>query len=278
MFEQPLVSINLTTYNRANLLKRSLKSIISQSYKNIEIIIVDDFSTDNTEEVIRGLIKSDNRIKYIKHNNNKGNAAARNTAWQNSNGKYIAFMDDDDEWIDNEKLKKQVELFEKSDNKLGIICTSVLLVDEYGNKIEKVIKKPYNLKQYILRGNGIIYSPTVMTKKLILEYVGGFDEKMPRGVDSEFYRNCIVKYDYDVLFLPDITTLVDVGHSYNRMTPKNNIIALQKENVAIKIILNKYSKEFSQNKQIKYRRIFTIIKNLVLINIKKVIFLWKRSM
>lgn len=273
---QPFVSVNVTTYNRAEKLNRCLLSIISQTYKDLEIVVVDDGSIDNTELLVRKLINIDNRIKYIKHKLNKGNAAARNTALRNSQGKYIAFMDDDDEWIDNDKLKKQVELYEKSDDKLGLICTSVLLIDENGNKKEKLCRKPDNLEKHILKTNGIIYSPTVLTKKAILEEVGGFDDRMPRGVDSDFYRTCILKYGYKVHFMKDLTTAI---HEYgnDRMTPKKSCSALKRENDAIKLLLNKYSKEFKQYKRIKYKRYFTIIKNSGTIFAKRIISLWKKE-
>src|SRR6056297_2055943 len=108
---EPLVSVNLTTYNRAHLLHRAIKSVLNQAYKNLEIIIVDDGSDDNTYEVLENLGKNDNRINYIKHAKNRGNAAARNTALKNSSGEYIAFMDDDDEWIDPHKIEKQISIF-----------------------------------------------------------------------------------------------------------------------------------------------------------------------
>ena len=91
-----LVSVNITTFNRAHLLPRCLDSILTQSYKNLEIIIVDDCSTDYTEEVVKKYQAKDSRIKYFKHEKNMGNAHARNTALKNCSGFYVAFMDDDD--------------------------------------------------------------------------------------------------------------------------------------------------------------------------------------
>ena len=108
MYED-LISINITTYNRSHLLARCLDSVISQTYKNIEIVIVDDYSTDDTANVVDQYIARDPRIKYIRHKRNLGNAFSRNTAINNGTGKYVAFMDDDDVWIDSDKLVKQVK-------------------------------------------------------------------------------------------------------------------------------------------------------------------------
>jgi len=256
----PLVSINITTFNRPKLLNRSLYSIISQSYKNFEVIVVDDCSNDETEEMMKGFLNNNIRIKYIKHKENKGNAAARNTALINSKGKYIAFMDDDDIWVDKNKIKKQVKLFESVNENVGLICTSVIIRDRNKNETEIICKKPENLKERILSGNGIIYSPTVMTKKIILEKVGGFDEKMPRGVDSEFYRACIVKFGYDVYFMSDLTTIVDVGHNNKRMTDMEGRKALSISLKTNLYLLSKYFFDYLKYPTALFVRVLNIIK------------------
>lgn len=223
-----LVSVNITTYNREKLLPRCLDSVLNQSFENIEVIIVDDCSNDATESAIKRYIAADGRIKYIRHLENKGNAHARNTALAHCTGYYVAFMDDDDEWIDRDKLRKQVDFFEKSDNeKLGIICTSVRLFSDASSYVDKVVGRPENLKARILSGNGIIYSPTVMTRRDLMIKAGGFDTELPRGVDSDFYRNCIIKLDYDVHFMHEVTTGV---HEYgaNRMTPQQSLDSISK--------------------------------------------------
>ena len=95
----PKVSIIIPTYNRANLLPRAIKSVLSQTFKDFELIVINDGSTDNTEEVIKKFQKKDERIKYILHKDNKGEAAARNTGIRIAKGEYIASHDSDDEWL-----------------------------------------------------------------------------------------------------------------------------------------------------------------------------------
>lgn len=217
---RPLVSVNITTYNRAHLFPRCIDSVLSQSYPNLEVVVVDDASEDSTPELVSSYQSKDKRIKYHRHESNKGNAFARNTAWRNSSGLYIAFMDDDDEWIDPHKLEKQVEHFEsyKEHSFLAIACSSVRLHFDEVQYTDKVISMPTNLIKKILSGNGMIYSPTVMTPKSVLEEVGGFDLKLSRGVDSDFYRNCLVRHGYDVYFMPDVTTAI-YEYGDDRMTP-----------------------------------------------------------
>ena len=242
-----LVSINITTYNRADLLPRCLDSILKQSYENIELIVVDDASGDKTETIVRAYQKKDPRIKYFKHEKNMGNAYARNTAWKNCTGEFVAFMDDDDEWVDDDKIKKQVEIFENDKNgKIGIVCSSVNLIDADGNIVPKIIKHSKNIKNTILAGNGIIYSPTVMTRKSLLDKTGGFDTKQKRGVDSSFYRECIIRHGYEVHFLSDITTNV-YEYGSDRMT---NFISIKPIVNMVKTdmyIIRKYFKSYLLN-------------------------------
>lgn len=138
-----LVSVNLTTYNRAHLLPRALDSILNQSYQDMEIIVVDDCSEDNTAEVVKNYIKKDARIKYFCHEVNSGNAKARNTALEKCKGAYVAFMDDDDEWIDNRKIEKQVNILNSNHN-VGVVCSSVRLYKERNKQTDKLIEKPKN--------------------------------------------------------------------------------------------------------------------------------------
>ncbi len=252
-----LVSVNITTYNRAHLLPRCLDSILAQSYENIEIIIADDCSSDNTTEVVKEYQEKDDCIKYFRHEVNKRNAHARNTALENCTGYYVAFMDDDDEWLDNNKIKKQVELFEKSDKKLGIICSSVRLFSDEQTYKDKIIQKPKNLVSHILSRNGIIYSPTVMTKRDIMMEVGGFDTNLPRGVDSDFYRMCIVRFGYDVCFMEDVTTGI---HEYgdDRMTPSLTKQNLEKTIITHLYILKKFKFNFFLNPLSMLRRLRSI--------------------
>jgi glycosyltransferase involved in cell wall biosynthesis len=94
---QPLFSIITATYNRVHLLPRAVKSVLNQTYQNFELIIVDDGSTDNTEDVCRCF--SDHRVRYHKQTPNRGVLAARNKALDLATGDYVAILDDDDELV-----------------------------------------------------------------------------------------------------------------------------------------------------------------------------------
>ena len=107
-FDAPLVSVVLPTFNRERLLPRAINSVLNQTYKNLELIIVNDGSTDDTEKVVKGY--SDKRIRYYKQELNKGGSAARNVGIKLARGELISFQDSDDEWLP-EKLERQVRKF-----------------------------------------------------------------------------------------------------------------------------------------------------------------------
>lgn len=257
---EPLVSVNVTTFNRSHLLSRCINSVLNQSYTNCEVNIIDDCSSDDTQTILRIFVQKDDRVKFFTHNKNLGNAEARNTALKHCNGKYVAFMDDDDEWIDTDKLKKQVQIFESAKiNNLGIVCTSVRLHSDKIRFKDKIVQKPKNLFSHILSGNGLIYSPTVMTKRDVMIEVGGFDVNLQRGVDSDFYRSCILKFGYNVYFMSDITTAV---HEYgkDRMTPHMSTSALRKTVQANFYLLIKYFRFYLRSPRALMIRIKNILR------------------
>ena len=127
---QPLVSIIIPVFNSAETIHRSLNSVLKQTYKNFEIIIIDDCSTDSTINIIQTY--DDKRINILKHSENKGASYARNTGIKNSKGEYLAFLDSDDEWLPN-KLAEQMQLF--NTNKHIAIVTCNCTFKDQNNKV-----------------------------------------------------------------------------------------------------------------------------------------------
>jgi len=136
MFENPLVSVIICTYNRSHLLPRAINSVLNQTYKKFQLIIVDD-STDNTEEVVK--LFKDNRIKYYKHEN-KGLLAARNRGIDLAKGKYIAFLDDDDELL-KQALETAIDEFSRLSSKGVKMLLFDCLNAEKGNLSASGIRK-----------------------------------------------------------------------------------------------------------------------------------------
>ena len=103
----PLISVIIPTFNRAHVLLRAVDSVLKQSYKNFELIVIDDGSTDHTDELLSSYVR-EGKIQYLKQEN-KGVSSARNFGVKSSKGDWLAFLDSDDEWLKG-KLQKQVDL------------------------------------------------------------------------------------------------------------------------------------------------------------------------
>ena len=128
--EKELVSVVITTYKRrVSQIKAAIDSVLNQSHENLELIIVDDSPNEyEYRDEVKNYCEniSDSRVKYIQHEKNMGACAARNTGFSNSNGKYIAFLDDDDEWV-KDKIEKQLDVFRKSKNNIGLVyCNATI--------------------------------------------------------------------------------------------------------------------------------------------------------
>lgn len=132
---EELVSIIMPTYNCAKFIGETIKSVIAQTYSNFELIIVDDCSKDNTKDVVNSF--DDERIKYHRLEKNSGAAVARTTAMNMAKGKYMAFLDSDDLWMEN-KLEHQLKFMK--DNNYNITCTAYEQVNENGESLNRFIK------------------------------------------------------------------------------------------------------------------------------------------
>jgi glycosyltransferase involved in cell wall biosynthesis len=248
--KKPLISVIIPTYNRGSLLPRSIKSVLKQTYKNFELIIVDDGSTDYTKKIVEKYLKEDQRIKYIYQENSGGPPKPKNTGIKASKGEYIAFLDSDDEWF-SDKLKKQIEFYIKNDiNKnVGLVgCGAISINNKTGGK--RIIKLPrlLKIKSPKTLGRPIPYScSSIMIKKSIFKEIGLFDEKIKIGDDYEFYIRISRKYEFKFVQEPLFNYYI---HEDNISEP-NNLINEDKINERIEIIkkhrniFSKYPKVYS---------------------------------
>lgn len=133
-----LVSIIMPSYNTAGYIAETIRSVLAQTYSNWELIIVDDCSTDNTDDVVAQFL-SDSRIRYLKNEKNSGAAISRNWALREAKGKWIAFLDSDDLWVP-EKLEKQIRFMET--NNYHFSYTNYIEIDEQSKPNGKKITGP----------------------------------------------------------------------------------------------------------------------------------------
>ena len=159
-----LVSVIMPSYNTAKYISESIESVLKQTYTNWELIIVDDCSTDNTDEVIATFL-GDDRIRYIKNEKNSGAAVSRNRALREASGKYIAFLDSDDLWAP-EKLEKQIDFMASTGCKFS--CTDYM-IQMNGEWLPYVYTSPNKITEWKMKNYCYFSTITVMYDR---EYVG----------------------------------------------------------------------------------------------------------
>lgn len=185
------ISVIIPTYNREKLVVKSVKSVLNQTYKNIEVIVVDDGSSDNTEEALKKI--KDERLKYIKLSENVGACKARNRGIEESSGKYIAFQDSDDIFC-VDKLKKQLDnlIENKSDLDFCKIRINDSCIQVIPNEQRDEIIDLNNIVDELCKGN-FISTQAILAKKEVFDDIL-FDENLPRLQDYDLILRISSKY------------------------------------------------------------------------------------
>ena len=167
----PLVSIIMLTYNRVTYIREAIESALTQTYKNFELIILDDGSTDTTASVVEQFL--DPRIRYIKDTVNKGLYERRKESLSLVRGDYVAILDSDDVWIDSEKIAKQVA-FMKNDSTCAVVGTFITLINEHSTKIKDYTyyTSDQDIRAHILERNQFANSSVLMRKKFLDKTAG----------------------------------------------------------------------------------------------------------
>lgn len=181
MIRPPLISVIVATYNRASFLKETIDSILGQTYPHIELIIVSDASTDNTDDTVSSY--DDKRIRYIKLLENRGlPSKTRNEGIKMAKGKYIAFCDDDDLWKP-EKLKKQLVAI----NGFDLCFTNRIYIDQKSNLVKKrTINIPPKATLSRLFLSNYITLSSVLVKCEIIKKFGGFDTRSEFQIGEDY--------------------------------------------------------------------------------------------
>ncbi len=175
---KPLVTAIIPTHNRADLLPRAIDSVLEQTWDTIEVVVVDDASTDNTPEVLAGY-KKEHSVRIIRNENSKGAAASRNIAIEHAAGEFIAGLDDDDYW-----RPKRIELMmEEFEEGYSAVCSNDRM--DFGEKEIVWKKKPVITLNDLLFYNQV--GNQVLTKKEYLLAVGGYDESLPSAQDYDLW-------------------------------------------------------------------------------------------
>jgi len=196
------VSAIILTYNRAHMVTEAIDSVLNQTFKDFELIVVDNYSSDSTESVVKSY--NDKRIRYFKHQNNGLIGVNRNYGIHKSRGEYIAFLDDDDLWLP-EKLEKQVELLD-SNKELGLVYSDTYIMDSNGNLRENTYFrriKPArgNAFNELLQDN-FIPMLTVVIRREMLSKVGIFNPRYKIALDYDLWLRIAEHYPIDFIEQP----------------------------------------------------------------------------
>lgn len=213
----PKISVIIPTYNRSDLLREAIASVLIQSCQDFEVVVVDDGSTDDTRAVVRSF--NSPKISYF-FQENCGRSAARNTGIRLAGGEYIAFLDSDDIFMPN-KLELQAGFLDENDS-YGMVYSYAKNVDEDGQYLTHHYDGDLSGVIYpdmLFIKNNFITTPTVMVRSKILSEVGGFDVRMHMCEDLDLWRRIARKYK--VMQLTEF-----LAHIRIRVQEKPNIIEL----------------------------------------------------
>lgn len=234
-----LVSVIIPTYGRSERLKEAIESVLVQTYKNYEVLVVDDNDSFSryrreTEKMMKYYEKNE-KVKYFKHKKNKNGAAARNTGIKNSKGEYITFLDDDDIYL-KDKILKQVAFLEINTKINGIYCGRI--------QNNKVICGKYfgDISREILSLEFTPTTPALMFRRQVVMELNGFDESYKRHQDFEFLLRFLKKNI--IMYISD--PLIKIGFNNGENTligkelEKNKEKFLKQFNKEIEILELKY--------------------------------------
>jgi glycosyltransferase involved in cell wall biosynthesis len=185
--ELPRVSILLTTRNRAEFLAHTVPAILTQTFKNFELVIIDDGSTDKTQEVIRRLVANDHRVVALSNEKSLGISTSLNKALAQARGEYGAIADDDDPWIDPRRLEKQVAFLDAHPDYVAV-GGGMVVVDRAGKEILRYLKPETD--EAIRRGmffSNPMANPTTVFRMTAARSIGLYDESVIHGADRDFW-------------------------------------------------------------------------------------------
>lgn len=241
---RPEISVIITTYNRAEILPMAIESVISQTYDNFDVHIVDDCSSDNTPAIIKNAIAGKKNFYSWRHEKPQGLAAARNTGIANSKADFIAFLDDDDEWKP-QCLEKRINILnELSPDKLknlGVIyCGSQSRFVDEDIVVYHIPKIFGDIGKCLQKQNLTTIPSSCMFSRSALEKIGGFDVNLKSSVDHDIWMNLAVNgYSAEAVMEPLVVTYQEKNRRSMVTDTSNRIFGVEQ-------YLSKWTPTFEQ--------------------------------
>lgn len=211
MNPSPETTVVITCFNYGHFLENCLRSVLEQTYKDFEIIVVDDGSTDNTPQVM-GWFSTLPNLRYVRQEN-AGQARAKNRGIESARGEFIAFLDADDCWC-SEKLEKQMACFKKPE--VGVVYCKAKYLNENNDEIYFERKSQYlqpqkgQVTQWLILDNFVEFSSSIVRKECF-EKFGGFDETLKMGIDWDLWLRISTGYEFD--YVDERLFYYRMGHS-----------------------------------------------------------------
>jgi len=241
-FETPLVSVIIPAFNRPELIKRAVKSALQQTYQNLEVVVADDHSDVDIEAELAPI--NDPRVIVTRHEENKGASAARNTAIANSSGEYLAFLDDDDEWLPS-KIEKQIARMQSVSEDVGLIyCWTEYRVPDGTVVSQRRPELTGNVFGQMLGAQVLVNSSGLLVRASASQEIGGWDEVHLRGNDGDFIRR--LSRNWIVDFVPEVLAIIHVDHG--PQISDNSARGVGRDVAAGKRRLEKFASDFKTHK------------------------------
>lgn len=241
------VSVIIPNYNREKTIKHSILSVINQTYKNIEIIVVDDNSSDNSKELLMELTNQYKNLKVYFNNKNKGANFSRNKGAELSTGEYIAFLDSDDQFLPR-KIERQMEILDRlKNNDIGIIFTNMLIKNKpmLHYKSDSFI----NIEDIIFRNRLGGFSSVLMKKDVFFE-VGKLDEELLSCQDWDMYLKVLSKYSGYIISDPLVKYYLQddsISKNFNKVIQGHNAIFNKIKKINnVKLLVNEKQLVYNQ--------------------------------
>lgn len=189
----PIVSIIVPVYNCERFISETLESIVRQTFRDFELLIIDDGSTDDSKLIIKHFGTLDARLKYV-YQPNKGVSAARNNGFRQASGKFLAFLDSDDVWLNN-NLELKLRKFEEGT--FGLVHSDAELINESSEKVDATLQgREGDLLDGLLSWNGTqVPGPSsILVRRRVLDIVGLFDENLSTAADMDLFIRVAAKF------------------------------------------------------------------------------------
>ena len=238
----PRVSVIIPTRNRATLLPRAVRSVLAQTCADFELIIVDDHSTDETPAVIGAF--RDRRIRSLRHERNIGQSGAFNSGTACARGEYVAFLDDDDEWLPD-KLAAQVAVLDAAPRRVGLVYGWRDVMSETSNRPIRTVRETMrgDLFEHMLALKLPVPPSSWLLRKSVAESVGGFDEDLRVAKDIDFIAR-VCERGWLVEFVPRVV-LLQYKHAHGQLTDptRENLVGRADQ---IRTHLARFARELSE--------------------------------